>query len=215
MSSSASWKLCVTWPGSKGAPSVTTAREGDRRAAFSTAAPPSECPISSAGAMPRAASASAARTRSSTFDVKEVLRNSPPECPSPVKSKRRTAMPSAVRRCAIRRAATMSLPQVKQWAKSAVARCGPSGRSSRAASASPPWPAKVKRSVGMGLLRQMPPRMGPGDRCGNPPETPFTASCGKGRGRDRVARDPPPSCWQKTSGGGRRPGAEPPDYSHE
>jgi hypothetical protein len=76
-----------------------------------------------------------ADTDRSTFDVKEVFWNSPPECPSPVKSKRRTAMPSAVSRCAIRRAAAMSLPQVKQWAKSAVARCGPSGRSSRAASA--------------------------------------------------------------------------------
>ena len=53
------------------------------------------------------------------------------------------AMPIAASRPAIRRAAGMSLEQVKQWAKSAVASTGPSGRSRRAARVFPAWPVKV------------------------------------------------------------------------
>ena len=57
--------------------------------------------------------------------------------PSPVKSKRSTAMPSAVSRSAMRLAACTSLPQVKQCANSAKAGGSPAGRSSTAASFSP------------------------------------------------------------------------------
>jgi hypothetical protein len=169
--------------------------------------------------MPRAASAPAAHNRSSTFDVKEVFWNSPPECPSPVKSKRRTAMPSAVSRCAIRRAAAMSLPQVKQWAKSAVARCGPSGRSSRAARSCPECPAKVKRSVGMGGLRHLSrlPRMVLHAVHGNRTETAFTGTCGAGYPRDlsRRARDPSFILAEKLRGRPARAGGRAPDCSHE
>ena len=45
----------------------------------------------------------------------------------------------------------MSLEQVKQWAKRAVASTGPSGRSRRAARSCPAWPVKLMRSVGMGV----------------------------------------------------------------
>jgi hypothetical protein len=62
---------------------------------------------------------SAAATRSSTFEEKCVLANSPSLAPSPVKSKRSTAMPWKVSRSAMRLAARLSLPQVKQWANSA------------------------------------------------------------------------------------------------
>src|SRR6056297_1664589 len=131
---------------------VTTAfADAMSPAAFSTAAPPSEWPTRSPGAMSRDARYSAAATRSPTFEVKVVLANSPFEWPRPVKSNRRTAIPIIASRAAIRRAAGMSLEQVKQWAKSAVPRCGPSGRSSRAASSWPPCPVKVTRSVGMSL----------------------------------------------------------------
>ncbi len=81
--------------------------------------------------------ASAAARRSSTLEVKVVLANSPCEWPRPVKSKRSTAMPMAASRAEMRRAGGMSLEQVKQWAKRAVARCGPSGMSRRADSRSP------------------------------------------------------------------------------
>ena len=64
---------------------------------------------------------------------------------------RRTAMPMAARRPAIRRAAVRSLEHVKQCAKSAVARWGPCGMSRRAANVSPAWPANVSFSVGMGV----------------------------------------------------------------
>jgi hypothetical protein len=53
------------------------------------------------------------------LEEKLVLANSPSLEPSPVKSKRSTAMPSAVSPSATRFAARMSLPQVKQWANSA------------------------------------------------------------------------------------------------
>ena len=80
---------------------------------------------------------SAAATRSSVFDVKSVLANSPSLMPSPVKSKRSTPKPTSVSALAIRDAAWMSLPQVKQWANSANAFGGPAGRSSRAANSAP------------------------------------------------------------------------------
>src|SRR5262249_38946517 len=82
-------------------------------------------------------------------DENVVLANSPSLPPSPVKSKRSTAMPCDVRPCAINRAALLSLPQVKQCANKATARIGPSGRSSSAASFSPSALAKSKRSAGM------------------------------------------------------------------
>ena len=146
-------KFSVTCEGSKGAPMVATARaDGIASAARSTAAPPSEWPIRSDGAIPRPSRWRAAASRSATLEVKVVLANSPPEWPSPVKSKRITAMPCAASRPEMRRAATMSLPQVKQWAKSAVASVGPSGRSSRAASVEPSWPGKERRSVVMAAI---------------------------------------------------------------
>src|SRR5258708_27501028 len=54
----------------------------------------------------------------------------------PVKSKRSTAMSRAVRPSAIRAAAKMSLPQVKQWANRAKAR-GLAGKSRRSAKLPP------------------------------------------------------------------------------
>jgi len=47
------------------------------------------------------------------------MANSPSLEPSPVKSKRNTPIPSPVNPSAMRLAAWMSLPQVKQWANSA------------------------------------------------------------------------------------------------
>jgi hypothetical protein len=78
-----------------------------------------------------------------------VLANSPLEWPRPVKSNRNTAIPDEARRCEIRFAAKMSLEQVKQWAKIAVARIRPSGVSNRAAKSSPEWPLKVSFSLDM------------------------------------------------------------------
>ena len=72
-----------------------------------------------------------------------MLANSPSLAPSPVKSKRSTAMPCSLRPSAMRRAAWLSLPQVKQCANSAMARTGPSGRSSSAASC---WPWALRKS---------------------------------------------------------------------
>ena len=144
ISSSFAPKLCVTCEGSIGAAMVTTARsEAICGAAFSAAAPPSEWPIRSCGGMPCVSIQATAARRSPTFEVKFVLANSPAECPRPVKSKRSTAMPRAASRPAMRRAAAMSLEQVKQWTRIAAARTGPSGLSSRAASSSPRAPAKV------------------------------------------------------------------------
>src|ERR1700739_1911900 len=71
--------------------------------------------------------------RSATFEEKLVLANSPSLAPRPVKSKRSTAMPRAVRPSAMRRAARTSLPQGKQWANSAKGRGVPRGRAARRA----------------------------------------------------------------------------------
>ncbi len=112
-------------------------------AAASTAAPPRECPISKAGARCSARSQAAARTRSATLDEKLVEAKSPPLPPSPVKSKRRVAMPRAASARLIFTAAGVSLLQVKQWANSAKARGAklPSGSSSRALSFAPSAPS--------------------------------------------------------------------------
>ena len=71
-------------------------------------------PIRIAGARRVRRSSFAAATRSATLDENVVLANSPSLEPSPVKSKRRTAISSAVSPSAIRLAACTSLPQVKQ-----------------------------------------------------------------------------------------------------
>ena len=75
--------------------------------------------MSRAGAANRARRWSAARTRSSMLEENEVLAYSPCDDPSPVKSKRRTAMPSAASLAAMWRAAMMSFEQVKQCANNA------------------------------------------------------------------------------------------------
>ena len=84
---------------------------------------------------------------SSTFELKFVLAKSPPDWPSPVKSKRSTAMPSSVRARAMRLAATASLLHVKQCANRANARIGPDGSSRRAARGSPCEPGNSTFSV--------------------------------------------------------------------
>lgn len=141
-------KLCITCAGSAGAPIVTTALISGRfDAAFRTAAPPSECPISRVGAMPCAVKLSTAAYKSPTLDVKFVFSNSPRKWPKPVKSNRKTAYPIVVKRAATLRAAVISFEQVKQWANTAVARCAPLGKSRRAARSCPPWPGKLNRSV--------------------------------------------------------------------
>src|SRR5215831_7516278 len=88
-------------------------------AAASTAVPPRLWPMRIAGAAARRRSSFAAATRSAILEENVVLANSPSLEPRPVKSKRSTAMPSAVKPSAIRLAAWMSLPQVKQCANSA------------------------------------------------------------------------------------------------
>ena len=85
-----------------------------------------------------------------------MLANSPSLWPRPVKSKRRTAMPCSTSASAMRLAAKMSLPQVKQWANSAYARAGPSGESSRAASLPPCDPGKDACSLFTGLRSRAP-----------------------------------------------------------
>ena len=143
-------KLAATWLGSQGAPMVATARTlSTSVAARITAAPPSECPTSRSTGWPWPSRWRQAATRSPTLEVKWVLANSPSECPSPVKSKRSTANPSAASRAEMRRAAAISLPQVKQWAKTAVPRRGPSAGSSRPASICPSCPGKVSFCVSM------------------------------------------------------------------
>ena len=57
---------------------------------------------------------SAAASRSEMLELKLVLAKSPSELPSPVKSKRNTAIPFAASVLLMRVAAAMSLPQVKQ-----------------------------------------------------------------------------------------------------
>jgi hypothetical protein len=68
-----------------------------------------------------------------------VLAKSPSLLPSPVKSKRKTAMPLAARARLMREAAAISLPQVKQCANSAKLMISPtrSGNSSNPARVSP------------------------------------------------------------------------------
>ena len=90
-------------------------------AAASTAAPPRLWPIRIAGARYILRRWFAAATRSATLEENVVLANSPSLAPSPVKSKRSTAMPRAVSPSAMRFAASTSLPQVKQCANSANA----------------------------------------------------------------------------------------------
>ena len=103
-----------------GAAMVATARaSGQCCAAASTAAPPRLWPIRIAGARYISRKWLAAATRSATFDVKWVLANSPSLAPSPVKSKRSTAMPRVASATEMRLAASVSLPQVKQCANSA------------------------------------------------------------------------------------------------
>src|SRR3954447_18328215 len=156
MSGTCCWNRPTTCAGSAGAPIVTTARaSGNSPAAHSTAAPPRLWPIKIAGAWSMRRIWLAAATRSATLDEKPVLANSPSLAPSPVKSKRSTAMPRSVRPSAMRLAARLSLPQVKQWANNAKAVGVPPGRSSSAESFSPRALGKSKRSEGMAcsLLR--------------------------------------------------------------
>src|SRR5215213_731442 len=140
----------VTCAGSAGAAMVATARaSGTWLAAASTAAPPRLCPIRIAGARNIVRKWFAAATRSATLEEKLVLANSPWLAPRPVKSKRSTAMPRAVKPSAMRLAARLSLPQVKQCANNANATGRPAGRSSSADSCSPRALGKSKRSDGM------------------------------------------------------------------
>ena len=71
------------------------------------------------GAACSARSQSAAATRSPTLELKLVLAKSPPLAPSPVKSKRRVAIPFEASAAAMREAAKMSFEQVKQCANRA------------------------------------------------------------------------------------------------
>src|SRR3982750_1228199 len=156
MSGTCSLNRRVTCAASDGAAIVTTAfASGHCCAAASTAAPPRLWPIRSAGARYISRKCFAAATRSATLDEKPVLANSPSLAPSPVKSKRSTAMPRSVRPSAMRLAARLSLPQVKQWANNAKAVGVPPGRSSSAESFLPRALGKSKRSEGMAcsLLR--------------------------------------------------------------
>ena len=100
---------------SAGDPMVTTPTvSGISEAALSTAVPPRLCPINIEGAISRDRITEAAATRSCTLEEKFVLAKSPSLLPNPVKSKRSTAYPSFTSDRAIRLAATLSLPQVKQ-----------------------------------------------------------------------------------------------------
>mgnify|MGYP006878878560 CR=1 FL=1 len=72
--------------------------------------------------------------------------------PRAVKSDRRSAILMDERRWDMRRAAGISLEQVKQWAKIAVAFTAPVGMSMIAASSSPAWPVKVIFCDGIGWL---------------------------------------------------------------
>src|SRR4051794_20060149 len=150
MSGTCSLNRPVTCAGSEGAAMVTTAfASGQCCAVASTAAPPRLWPIRSAGARYVSRKCFAAATRSATFDEKLVLANSPSLAPSPVKSKRSTAMPRAVNPSAMRFAASTSLPQVKQCANSAYAAGWPAGLSMSAESFSPCALGKSKRSDGI------------------------------------------------------------------
>jgi hypothetical protein len=84
---------------------------------------------------------SAAATRSATLDEKLVSAKSPSLSPSPVKSKRSTAIRCCVSARLMLTAAFRSLEQVKQWANSAYAATSPSGGRLRRALSSAPWAA--------------------------------------------------------------------------
>ncbi len=138
--------VVTKWAGSLGAPMVATARTlSSRWAAANTAAPPRLCPTSNAGAPTSDSMNRAAASRSSMLELKLVSAKSPPLSPSPVKSKEKTAIPSSTRARLIRLTALRSLEQVKQWANSAAARIGPTGRSRRADRMSSWAPGKVRR----------------------------------------------------------------------
>jgi len=120
ISARAAWRRPATCEGSAGALMVATATaSGIRPAAASTAAPPRLWPTRIAGAARSRPSHAAAATRSSTFDENVVLANSPSDPPSPVKSKRSTAMPASVSASLMKLAALLSLEQVKQCANRA------------------------------------------------------------------------------------------------
>ena len=143
-------KCSMTFAGSKGAPIVTMAfADLIWSATAKTAAPPRLWPIRRLGGKPRSVMAWVAARKSNILVEKLVFENSPPECPRPVKSKRNTAMPCAASLWAIRFAAGISFEQVKQCANKALARCGPSGKSNRAASWWPSWFANVNFSTTM------------------------------------------------------------------
>ena len=103
-----------------GEPIVATARlDGICGAAIRQAVPPSEWPTSSCGGSYSAARCSAAATRSLTCDEKLVSAKSPSLSPSPVKSKRKTAIPQSASARVMFAAALMFFVQVKQCANSA------------------------------------------------------------------------------------------------
>ena len=74
-----------------------------------------------------------------------MLANSPPECPSPVKSKRRAAIPSPPAGPRVRRAAGMSLPQVKQCASTCGGKVWPLRQVEPRGEVMAGCPGKVKR----------------------------------------------------------------------
>ena len=90
-----------------------------RSAAWTTAAPPRLCPMSSLGGSRSSDSQRLAATRSSVLELNVVSANSPSLEPSPVKSNRSVAMPAAASAPVMCRIASRLLPQVKQWANSA------------------------------------------------------------------------------------------------
>ena len=138
----------MTCEAAAGAPIVAIAlTSGTWDAAASTAAPPSEWPISSCGACGARAATPRRRARSSTFELKLVLENSPSLAPRPVKSKRRTPKPATVSWVAMHVAAWRSLLHVKQWANTANPGGGVAGRSSRAANTASWLPANSMRSI--------------------------------------------------------------------
>src|SRR5699024_8374846 len=79
--------------------------------------------------------------------LKEVSAKSPPDSPSPVKSRRSTATPASARVREMRAAAMVSFEQVKQCANIAYARTWPSGTSSMPTSSSPVDPVSVIRRL--------------------------------------------------------------------
>ena len=88
-----------------------------------------------------------------------------------MKSNRSTPTPCAASPPAMRRAASPSLPQVKQWAKSANARTGPAGKSSRAANSWPLPPINVALMVDAVMLMDLHSDADQGQRSSPPPPT--------------------------------------------